>query len=69
MGGDRVQQLQARGWKPAAEEPGVGAVSPRVVTGSGWGWGQGAVVIVVGELGREAGESGVSRRWGGAGEG
>lgn len=55
--------------KPAAEEPGVGAVSPRVVTGSGWGWGQGAVVIVVGELGREAGESGVSRRWGGAGEG
>lgn len=48
----------------------MGAVSPRVVTGSGWGWGQGAVVVVVvGELGRESGESGVSRRWGGEGEG
>lgn len=49
----------------------MGAVSPWVVTGSGWGWGQGAVVVVVvvGELGRESGESGVSRRWGGAGEG
>ena len=55
--------------KPAAEEPGVGAVSLCVVSGGGWGWGRGAVVVVGGEQEKEAGESGKSRRWGGAGEG
>ena len=54
--------------KPAAEEPGVGAVSLRVVSGGGWGWGRGAVVVG-GEPEREAGQSGMSRRWGAAGEG
>lgn len=52
--GDRVQQLQASGLEASREEPGVGR-SP----GRDWQWvgmGQGAVVIVVGELGREVGE-------------
>ena len=44
----------------------MGAVSLRVVSGGGWGWGRGAVVVG-GEPEREAGESGMSRRWGAAG--